>query len=154
MYLCPVCGYDQLEDPPKSFTICPSCGTEYGFDDAFLTYPELRAAWVGNGAKWWSPVDPLSTNWNPSTQLLNVMAASQVGSFALSQHLEGKVAFHISPPPTGGSSSSRIVPFCRMGRRPTRKAARGFRRSISNNEFNSQSGMFTPTVGGTRRPAA
>lgn len=149
MYLCPVCGYDQLEDPPKNFTICPSCGTEYGFDDAFLTYPELRAAWVRNGTRWWSPVDPLPTNWNPSTQLLKIEAASQVGSFALSEPLEGKVAYHISASPTGGSSSSRIVLFCRKGRRPPRKPARSARRSIpdKDNEFNLQRGIYTPMRG-------
>src|ERR1017187_7282190 len=46
MYLCSVCGYDRLEDPPKNFTICPSCGTEFGYDDAFASHAELRAKWL------------------------------------------------------------------------------------------------------------
>jgi hypothetical protein len=51
MYLCPVCGYDRLEDPPGTFTICPSCGTEFGYDDAFASHAELRAKWLQNGAQ-------------------------------------------------------------------------------------------------------
>lgn len=44
-------------------------------------------------------------------------AMRQVGSFALSQPLEGKVAFHISPSPTGGPCSSHNVVVSRKGRR-------------------------------------
>ena len=46
MYICPVCGYDRLEEPPKNFSICPSCGTEFEFDDTFQTHAQLRAAWL------------------------------------------------------------------------------------------------------------
>src|ERR1039458_3872664 len=65
MYLCSVCGYDRLEDPPKNFTICPSWGTEFGYDDAFASSAELRAKWLRNGAQWWSTVDPKPEHWDP-----------------------------------------------------------------------------------------
>src|SRR6266496_2663826 len=29
VYLCPVCGYDQLDEPPQHYSTCPSCGTEF-----------------------------------------------------------------------------------------------------------------------------
>ena len=64
MYLCPVCGYHKLEDPPRDFTICPSCGTEYGFDDAFA-----------NGAQWWSTVDPKPDHGDPQQQVDAVMSS-------------------------------------------------------------------------------
>ncbi len=165
-YLCPVCGYDELDAPPINHSICPCCGTEFGYHDRGRTHQELRSNWIMRGARWWSPVDPLPPNWNPLAQLLRagfdmerrltemLAAMSQVGSFALSQPLEGKVAFYISPSPTGGASSSGIVLVCRKGRRPTRKAARTARRSIPDNRFNSQSGIYTPMMTGARRPAA
>ncbi|RAI82673.1 hypothetical protein BFS35_003020 [Macrococcoides goetzii] len=43
MYICPVCGYNQLEEEPykffddnifnASFEICSCCGFQFGFDD-------------------------------------------------------------------------------------------------------------------------
>jgi len=69
MHLGPVCGFDRLEDPPKDFTICPSCGTEFGYDDAFASHETLRQEWIQNGHKWWSPVDAPPQNWNPQQQL-------------------------------------------------------------------------------------
>jgi hypothetical protein len=78
MYICPVCGYDRLADPPSNFSICPSCGTEFGYDDAFATHAELRAAWLRNGAKWWSPVDPQPQNWDPYRQLNAVIESSHL----------------------------------------------------------------------------
>jgi len=69
MHICPVCGYDRLTEPPLNFSICPSCGTEFEYDDAFSTHAQLRAAWLRGGAKWWSPVDPQPPNWDPYSQV-------------------------------------------------------------------------------------
>ncbi len=52
MYTCPVCGYDQLQYRPTNFTICPSCYTEFGYDDTTLSHQELQAEWLRNGARW------------------------------------------------------------------------------------------------------
>jgi len=71
-YTCPVCGYNELEDPPNRFEICPSCGTEFGNDDYFNTHAELRQQWITSGAKWWSDCDSPPPDWSPVTQLLNI----------------------------------------------------------------------------------
>jgi hypothetical protein len=52
MYTCPVCEYDKLSEAPENFTICPSCGTEFEYDEAFLSHMELRDRWVRKGAHW------------------------------------------------------------------------------------------------------
>ena len=66
-YECPVCGYPELGEPPwtgnrASFEICPSCGTEFGYDDAAggdearrpSVYNVLREAWIAEGMPWWA----------------------------------------------------------------------------------------------------
>ena len=55
MHTCPVCGYDQLSEPPKDFTICPSCGTEFGYDDVRQTVGQLLATWLQTCPRWWYP---------------------------------------------------------------------------------------------------
>jgi hypothetical protein len=77
-YLCPVCGYDQLRDPPRSeaggsYEICPSCGFEFGVsdDDQGYTYAGWREKWVSCGMPW-NSVTPTPTNWNPSEQIKRV----------------------------------------------------------------------------------
>ena len=72
MHTCPVCGYSRLEEPPRDFTICPSCGTEFGYDDAFTTVDQLRANWLRTGPRWWSTVDATPEGWDPYLQVGNV----------------------------------------------------------------------------------
>jgi len=69
-YLCPVCGYARLENPPSDFNICPSCGTEFGYSDSGTTFQSLREHWVASGANWSSKVDEKPQNWNPYVQLM------------------------------------------------------------------------------------
>ncbi len=69
MYVCLVCGYDQLRDPPEDYTICPCCGTEFEFDDSFSSHFELRNAWINSGARWWSRLDLPPENWDPYLQV-------------------------------------------------------------------------------------
>ena len=74
-YVCPVCGYKRLTEPPRdshgcaSFEICPSCGTEFGNDDFTKNADELRLAWLRSGAPWWSKAIKPPKNWNPVMQL-------------------------------------------------------------------------------------
>lgn len=68
-YLCPVCGYVQLPEPPRNFSICPSCGTEFGFDDAKKSHAQLRHEWIAREAPWFSRVRRPAPNWNPWQQL-------------------------------------------------------------------------------------
>jgi hypothetical protein len=78
---CPVCGYHGLTEPPHdahgcaSFQICPSCGTEFGYDDAAKSHAALRKAWLDGGARWTSRVIAMPPNWDGYSQL----AASGLG---------------------------------------------------------------------------
>ena len=72
MYMCPVCGYNQLEYPASNYNICPSCGTEFDLDDVGVTHFQLRNAWIANGKQWWSVEEPPSPYWDPEQQLQNL----------------------------------------------------------------------------------
>jgi len=76
-YLCPVCGYE-MDDPPRDYNICPSCGIEFGYHDAGRTYEELRRIWLDSGARWWSPVDRKPPGWDPYIQLFKAGLAVQL----------------------------------------------------------------------------
>ena len=69
-YRCPVCAYDRMAKPPVHFTICSSCGTEFGYDDSGRTYDELRTEWIHAGAVWFSQATPPPQGWNGYRQLL------------------------------------------------------------------------------------
>lgn len=79
-YQCPVCGYPELTEPPRtedggSYEICPSCGFEFGVtdDDRGYTYEMWRARWIEDGMRWWSAeIEPMPENWNPEAQLRNL----------------------------------------------------------------------------------
>lgn len=74
-YTCPVCAYDRLDEPAydehgcASFGICPSCGTEFGYDDNDTEHTRLRSAWVSNGMKWWSNSTKPPADWEPARLL-------------------------------------------------------------------------------------
>jgi hypothetical protein len=81
-FLCPVCGFAGLEEPPwsdaaPSDEICPSCGTHFGFDDAAkgdaarreARHRELRERWKAAGCPWFSRATQPPTSWDPATQL-------------------------------------------------------------------------------------
>ncbi len=81
-YLCPVCGYPDLAEPPwdndsPSDDICPSCGTQFGYHDAIRggagkrqeLHRRLREAWRSAGCPWSSYGRPPPAEWNPQEQL-------------------------------------------------------------------------------------
>jgi predicted RNA-binding Zn-ribbon protein involved in translation (DUF1610 family) len=74
-HVCPVCGYAGLEEAAydeqncASFEICPSCGTEFGYQDATRSHADLRSAWVQNGMRWASRSVGAPPNWDPVAQL-------------------------------------------------------------------------------------
>jgi predicted RNA-binding Zn-ribbon protein involved in translation (DUF1610 family) len=76
---CPVCGFSGLSDPPydaqgcASFEICPSCGTEFGYDDSTRSHTELRQAWVNSGFPWRSQAVSPPSDWNAQEQLRNLL---------------------------------------------------------------------------------
>ena len=85
-YVCPVCGYDGLEEPPwkgnsPSDDICPSCGTQFGYHDAAgrtesgrkVIYERLRQVWIEKGMPWHSAsVESSPPGWDPRVQLRRV----------------------------------------------------------------------------------
>jgi len=82
-YACPVCGYDlgfeAWSGDFPSDEICPSCGLQFGYDDALGGKQELRPdfyrtwreKWMLNGYKWSSHIVP-PQNWNPQEQLKKI----------------------------------------------------------------------------------
>lgn len=78
-HLCPVCGYPDLEEPPRSprtgagsYEICPSCGFEFGVtdDDLGYSYDSWRQLWIDKGMPWSSEgIEPEPDVWNPVAQL-------------------------------------------------------------------------------------
>ncbi|RJF91153.1 hypothetical protein D3876_13560 [Sphingomonas cavernae] len=64
-FQCPVCGYrdeklPSYDDDEETWyqEICPSCGTQFGYDDATISPTQLRSRWLASGAKWWSEGRP------------------------------------------------------------------------------------------------
>jgi len=78
-YMCPVCGFLGLTEPPYnadgdgSFEICPCCGFEFGFDDGSegVTHEEFRSRWLASGAEWFDP-DQKPADWDLQAQLRNL----------------------------------------------------------------------------------
>jgi hypothetical protein len=67
MFLCPVCYYNQMPDPPQDYNICPCCGTEFGYDDEFKSFGQLRSDWIAAGMRWFFRQPP--SFWNPALQI-------------------------------------------------------------------------------------
>lgn len=85
-YICPVCNFDGLEEPPYNFEgsgsyeICPCCGFEFGYADHGYSYvddycivekyhTEWRKKWIENGCIWKWPEDGKPEDWDPMEQL-------------------------------------------------------------------------------------
>lgn len=86
-YICPVCGYPDLHEPPRSartgggsYEICPSCGFEFGVtdDDKGFTYDQWRQRWIDRGMLWESAgVRPAPQGWDPRAQLQRLLDDSR-----------------------------------------------------------------------------
>lgn len=82
MNICPVCGYDELQEPPYvgndpatgSFEICCCCGYQYGVEDLDLgiTHDAYRDKWLADGAPWFSKSKIKPLNWDLKKQLSNI----------------------------------------------------------------------------------
>lgn len=80
-YICPVCGFDGLKEPPfgvnnePSHEICPCCGFEFGFDeDGAAGFNIFRLHWIENGTKWFTSARR-PKNWDVEKQLKNLKKA-------------------------------------------------------------------------------
>jgi len=118
--ICPVCGYS-LERPPADYRICPSCGTEFGYDDAGRSHRELRTAWLRSGARWWSRSRPAPVGWDPYEQLNIIFEKPLVISSALRDMIAGVGYNTTKPLPDGVSAGSQ--PDASSSRRMTLEAA-------------------------------
>jgi hypothetical protein len=70
--LCPVCGFE-MEEGPRDYNICPSCGTEFGLHDVNSSIENLQKLWIDGGLHWYSRVIPQPPNWNPEAQLQTIV---------------------------------------------------------------------------------
>jgi hypothetical protein len=68
-FTCPVCGYRELPRAAADDLICPSCGTQFGYDDCSASQVELRGEWIRRGLNWHSRVVPRPRGWSPLAQL-------------------------------------------------------------------------------------
>jgi hypothetical protein len=80
-YVCPVCGYPNLSEPPReadgagSYEICSSCGFEFGFTDEDHGFSDeaWRERWIALGMPWKSRSIKPPPGWNPRQQLANLL---------------------------------------------------------------------------------
>jgi hypothetical protein len=72
-FICPVCDYPYLVEPPRkegcggSYEICPSCFFEFGVtdDDKGISYEEWREKWIKEGMPWRDVLLPKPDDWIP-----------------------------------------------------------------------------------------
>ncbi len=77
-FMCPVCGYKNLDEPPRSpegypsYEVCECCGFEFGVqdDDRGYTYRSFRLEWLRRGSPWHHGEKPV--NWDLAAQLKNL----------------------------------------------------------------------------------
>ncbi len=83
-HVCPVCGFPNLSEAPRSLSggasheICPSCGYEFGVDDddRGTSHAAAREAWQSGGMQWASHSQPPPKSWKPDMQLATVTPQS------------------------------------------------------------------------------
>lgn len=76
-YLCPVCGFKDLDKPAyfengePSYQICRACFYEYGYDDDSegITHSQWRDQWISEGMPWRSNPKNQPADWNPKKDL-------------------------------------------------------------------------------------
>jgi hypothetical protein len=70
MIICPVCGYRFLREDALNHGICPSCGTEFGYDDVGRSHESLRMEWLCNGGEWFDKSVGPPAGWDALTQVM------------------------------------------------------------------------------------
>lgn len=84
-WTCPVCGYRNLEFPPRdkqghaSHETCQSCGFEFGVsdDDLGFTYDDWRESWAADGFRWYGTA-PVPNGWNGRDQLAAMLGEGRL----------------------------------------------------------------------------
>jgi hypothetical protein len=82
--LCPVCGFNlgfpAWDGDSPSDEICPSCGIQFGYDDAAsgdeakrrLIYQQWRQKWITEKMPWHSVGRSRPASWDPVAQLRQI----------------------------------------------------------------------------------
>ncbi|MFK4427732.1 hypothetical protein ABH959_004911 [Bacillus sp. RC51] len=78
-YICLICGFNELLDPPydedddPSYEICSCCGFQFGYDDydQGYTFIEYRKKWLEKGAIWFNSAEK-PARWSLEKQLKNI----------------------------------------------------------------------------------
>lgn len=117
-YTCPVCAFTGLEEPPSHFTICPCCGTEFGYQDFIRGHDDLRAEWIASGPKWHSNVIPAPANWNGLEQLKRAGLLDY-------EVVAGDIPTHLAVVEIGSSSTIVSIPSWGIARVDTVQYAIG-----------------------------
>jgi hypothetical protein len=95
-FICPVCFYDGLLDPPEAYTICDCCGTEFENDDEEFTHEELRTEWLRSGANWFFGDPPAGWNAWKQAQVYKV-SPGQTRYFIITADSSPMYSVRISP---------------------------------------------------------
>jgi hypothetical protein len=112
-HTCPVCGYDQLEFPPRDYSICACCGTEFGYDDRALTHGELRARWMSKGCVWFDVDEPRPLGWSAYDQLLRARFITPFTALMANSKTDGDSVYRIRPSAT--AKPVNLAPVSRAG---------------------------------------
>jgi hypothetical protein len=88
VFICPICGYPALEEPPRSprtgggsFEICPSCSFQFGVtdDDLGISFEQWRRRWIAQGMPWDKGDSQPPPGWDPRAQLRAIGVAIEEG---------------------------------------------------------------------------
>jgi len=77
-FVCPVCGYPELDELALSDEgawsgrRCPSCGTRFNMDLKEASTSQLRDRWIELGMPWSTTWIPAPIDWNPTNQLSTI----------------------------------------------------------------------------------
>lgn len=94
-WICPICGSpDQFDEPRSSregepsYEFCPCCLFQFGFhdDDQGFGYSEWRGRWISRGMPYGAEGDRPPSEWNPTAQLLSVLARGEPELIIFSGH--------------------------------------------------------------------
>jgi|ERR1700733_11074754 len=115
-YICPVCGYNGLEFPPRDYSICACCGTEFGYDDRALSHSTLRVEWILKRFPWFDADEPKPVSWNPIGQLIAAGFTDEASAFLV--HFAFEQTAPEQPTPKPPAKVTQASEFFRWGALP------------------------------------
>src|SRR5439155_19645602 len=81
--ICPVCGFGGLREDARNHDICPSSGTEFGYDDVSRSHEALRIDWLQLGGQWFDESVPHPHGWNAWDQVASAFYPLQFSTASL-----------------------------------------------------------------------